>query len=70
MMGSIHQKKLGRDGFMGFKNDKRRLVLDTYFHNVKHYRDTWSTWVMLSTMYTLIYAKFVLWGHAIEMDAP
>ena len=25
---------------------------------------------MFFTMYTLIYTKFVLWGHAVEMDAP
>ena len=60
---------VGWGWFRGFRN-RYKEITSRYVHNIKHYRDTWSTWTMLFTMYTLIYAKFVSWGHAVEMDAP
>ena len=62
-------KKVGWGWFAGFKN-RYKEVTSKYISNVKHYRKSWSTWAMMLDMYSMIYALFVLWGHAVELEHP
>jgi len=59
-------EKVGWGWLAGFQK-RYKEITSAYVYNIKHYRDTWSTYANLFTMYTLIYSKFVKWGHAIEM---
>ena len=62
-------KKVGWGWFAGFVN-RYKEVTSKYISNVKHYRKSWSTWAMMLDMYSMIYALFVLWGHAVELEHP
>ena len=61
--------KVGWGWFAGFRK-RYKEVTSKYVSNVKHYRKSWSTWAMMFDMYTMVYALFVEWGHAVELEHP
>ena len=68
-LGIRADQKVGWGWFEGFRK-RYTEITSKYISNVKHYRASWSTWSMMLDMYVLIYALFVDWGHAVELEHP
>ena len=62
-------EEVGWGWFYGFRR-RYPEITSKYVTNMKHYRNSWSTWAMMFDMYTIIYGLFEQWGRAVKLDVP
>ena len=62
-------EEVGWGWFYAFRQQYPEIT-SKYVTNMKHYRNSWSTWAMMFDMYTIIYDLFEQLGHAVKFGVP